>query len=300
MERLKIYFLCTRPQFFLAVIIPVALGASSAWETDVVFNLPHFALSLAAAVFFHAGINVMNDYFDFRNGADNANVGALRPFTGGSGFIQRGLISPRATIVFAAFLLGAGSLLGLYLAYNTTWALVIIGSVGLLSGVFYSAPPLFLAGRGLGEITVGVNLGVLTVLGSYMVQTGHPALTPVVAALSVSFLISALLYVNEFPDYEADRRAGKRTLVVRLGPRKARYVLLAYVALAYSSIILGATLGLIPLLSLGALVSLVFALAAVRGLIRHYRGGPELVPSIKAIILAHASTGLILITANIL
>jgi 1,4-dihydroxy-2-naphthoate octaprenyltransferase len=300
MERLKIYFLCTRPQFFLAVIIPVALGASSAWETDIVFNLPHFALSLLAAVLFHAGVNVMNDYFDFRNGADNANVGALKPFTGGSGFIQRGLISPGATIVFAALLLGGGSLVGLYLAYKTTWALVIIGSVGLVSGVFYSAPPLFLAGRGLGEITVGINFGVLTVLGSYMVQTGHPALEPVFAALAISFLISGLLYINEFPDYLADKRAGKRTLVVRLGPRKARYVLLAYVALAYSSIIVGAAFGLIPLLSLVALVSLVFALAAARGLIRHYRGGPELIPSIKAIILAHASAGLLLIFANIL
>ena len=300
MERIKVYLLCTRPQFFPAVLIPVALGASTAWEGSALFSFRYLLLSFGAAVLFHAGINTLNDYFDFRSGADNANEGALRPFTGGSGFIQRGLISPGATVVFAALLLGGGSLIGLYLAYKTTWLLVIIGSAGLLSGIFYSAPPLFLAGRGLGEVTVGVNLGVLTVLGSHMVQTGRPALSPVVASLSISFLISALLYINEFPDYEADRRAGKRTLVVRLGPRRGRYLLPVYVAGAYLSIVIGVALGVLPTLSLAALASLVFALPAVRGLMKNYGGGTGLVPSIKAIILAHISAGLLLAFANIL
>ena len=300
MGRIKIYFLSTRPQFFPAVIIPVALGASTAWSSSALFSLRYFILSLSAAVLFHAGVNTLNDYFDFRSGADNANEGALRPFTGGAGFIQRGLITPRSTLVFASLLLALGSLIGLYIAYKTTWSLVLIGGAGLLSGIFYSAPPLFLAGRGLGEITVGVNFGVLTVLGSHMVQTGRPALLPVVASLCTSFLISALLYINEFPDYEADARAGKRTLVVRLGPRRGRYLLLLYVACAYLSIAIGAALGLLPLWSLAALLSAPFAFQAVLGLIKNYGGGPALVPSIKAIIRAHICSGLLLAIANII
>ena len=298
MPRIKTFFLATRPQFFPAVLIPVGLGASTAWYKAGVFNLHYFALSLAAAVLFHAGMNVLNDYFDFRNGTDNINRGALTPFTGGSRFIQNGLISPVETLALGALLLAAGSLVGVYLAYKTSPLLLLIGGAGLVSGVFYSAPPLFFAGRGLGEVVVGVDFGVLTVLGSYIVQTGSFAPEPVFASLPISFLISALLYINEFPDYEADRSAGKRNLVVRLGPKRGVTGFGLLVAAAYLSIVLGVFLGYLPALSLIALLSAVFALSSLRGLVKNYGGGPELVPSIKSIILAHISSGILLISAN--
>ena len=299
MHRLKTLFLATRPQFFPAVVIPVALGASTAWYKVGVFNAKHFLLSLMAAIFFHAGMNVLNDYFDFRNGTDNINRNALTPFTGGSRFIQRGLLTPGETLALGASLVGAGSIVGVYLALEVSTLLLLIGGVGLLSGLFYSAPPFFFAGRGLGEIVVGVDFGVLTVLGSYMVQTGSPAPEPVFASLPISFLISALLYINEFPDYEADRSAGKRNLVVRLGLKRGIAGFYLLVAGAYLSIIAGVLLGYLPLPSLAALLSLVFALPAVTGLARNYDRGPKLIPSIKAVILAHVSSGVLLISANI-
>lgn len=292
--------MATRPQFLPAIVIPVGLGASTAWDSTGYFNPAFFLLSLLAALFYHAGMNVLNDYFDFINGTDNINQKALTPFTGGSRFIQKGLLSAGETAFLGAALVAAGSLIGFYLAYKTGWALLFIGGIGLLSGIFYSAPPLFLAGRGLGEITVGINFGLLTVLGSYMVQTGHGGWEPIFASLCVSFLIAALLYINEFPDYEADKTAGKLTLVVRLGPEKARYFMLAFLAGAYLSIIAGEALGYLPPLSLIALLSLVFALPAATGLMRNYRGGAELIPSIKSIILAHLSSGILLIAANII
>lgn len=299
MHRLKIYLLSTRPQFFPAVIIPVVLGTSTAWKTSGSINTVYLLLSLAAAILFHAGMNVANDYYDHLSGADEMNEGALTPFTGGSRFIQKGLMTPYQTITLAVLLLVAGSLIGLYLAYMTTPWLLLIGGTGLFTGFFYSAPPLFLAGRGLGEITVGVNLGLLTVLGSYMVQTGRFALEPVIASLSISFLVSALLYVNEFPDCSSDTAAGKRNLVVRLGPRKGRWGIIALVGGAYLSIVVGAALGLLPKLSLAALLSIVFAVPAVKGVLLNYGEGARLVPAIKSIILAHTASGLLLITANI-
>jgi 1,4-dihydroxy-2-naphthoate octaprenyltransferase len=300
MHRLKVYFLATRPQFFAAVILPVLLGTSTAWETSGSFNPGYLLLSLCAAILFHAGMNVVNDYYDFLNGTDNMNEGALTPFTGGSRCIQNGLMTPYQTITLGVLLLAGGSIIGLVLAYLTTPWILLIGGIGLFTGFFYSAPPLFLAGRGLGEITVGVNFGLLTVLGSFMVQTGSFALEPVFASLCLSFLISALLYVNEFPDYDADMAAGKRNLVVRLGPRKGRWGIVALVSGAYLSVVIGAAIGLLPKLSLAALLSLVFALPAVTGVMKNYGGGARLVPAIKSIILAHMASGILLISANIL
>ena len=299
MTKIKTFFLATRPQFLPAIIITVALGASTAWDSVGVFKPGYFTLSVIAALFYHAGMNTLNDYFDFFAGSDNINKKALTPFTGGSRFIQSGLLTPRQTGLLGAGLVAAGSVIGIYLAVNTSWLLFVIGLIGLLSGVFYSAPPVFLAGRGLGEITVGVNFGLLTVLGSYVVQTGAASPEAVFASLPVSFLISALLYTNEFPDYEADRDTGKRTLVVRLGPERARFYIVAFLAGAYLSIIIGAALGYLPRLSLIALLSLVFALPAARGVIKNYKGGAELIPSIKSIILTHMSSGVLLVVSNL-
>lgn len=299
MRKLKTFFLATRPQFVPASIIPVALGASTAWETAGAFDPFPFILSLIAAVFFHSGMNVFNDYFDHINGTDDINKKALTPFTGGSRFIQRGLLTPKETLVLAVLLVSAGSLIGFYLAYTRTWLLLLIGGAGLFSGFFYSAPPLFLAGKGLGEITVGVNFGVLTVLGSYMVQTGGAGVEPLFASLPVSFLISALLYINEFPDYEADRDSGKKTLVVRLGPAKGRLLITLFLSGAYLSVVAGVAFGFLPVLSLVSLLSLIFSIPAAIGLMRNYKGGAELIPSIKSIILAHLSAGILLIGANL-
>ncbi|MBI5809814.1 MAG: prenyltransferase, partial [Deltaproteobacteria bacterium] len=242
-KRLKTYLLATRPQFLPAVAVPVALGASTAWASHRMFNVFYFTVSLIAALLYHAGMNVLNDYFDNRNGADNMNMGGLAPFTGGSRFIQTGLMTPRETLRLGALLIAGGSGAGLYLAYMAGMPLLIIGAAGLFSGVFYSAPPFFFAGRGLGEIIVGLNFGVMTVAGSHFVQAGEVSLMPVIASLPVSFFISALLYMNEFPDCPADRAAGKKTLVVLIGPEKGRYVIIALVGGAYLSLFAGIASG---------------------------------------------------------
>lgn len=300
MRRIKTYFFAVRPQFLPAVAIPVALGASTAWAAEGRFNALYFAVSLVAALLYHAGMNVLNDYFDFKNGADNINKNGLAPFTGGSRFIQNKLMTPKETAALGCALVSGGSLAGMYLAYKTGLPLLAIGAAGLFSGIFYSAPPFFFAGRGLGEIIVGLNFGVLTVAGSHFVQTGGLSPAPLFAALPLSFFISALLYINEFPDRASDEAAGKRTLVVRLGPEKGRYGIIVLVAGAYLSLFTGIALGFLPHISSIVLISAVFAIPASRGLMKNYMGGPELIPSIKSIILAHLSSGLLLIAANII
>ncbi|HBG46229.1 MAG TPA: hypothetical protein DDW94_04475 [Deltaproteobacteria bacterium] len=293
-------FMATRPQFLPAVAVAVGLGASVAWRESGSFNAFTFSVSMVAALLYHAGMNVLNDYYDFKNGTDSINKSALSPFTGGSRFIQTGLMTPSGTFALGAALIAAGSIAGIYLALTTSPLLFAIGFLGLLSGYFYSAPPVFLVGRGLGEITVGVTFGLLTVLGAYLVQTGTISLFPVFASLPLSFLIAGLLYVNEFPDFEADRSAGKRTLVVRLGPERARYGLIFILILTYSSLVAGVILGFLPKASLIVVLTAFISIPGALCLIRNYNGGPALIPAIKAVILTHLATGLIQIIADLI
>ncbi|MBI5903155.1 MAG: prenyltransferase [Deltaproteobacteria bacterium] len=300
MSRLKAYFLSTRPQFLPGIAIPVAVGASVAWHDAAAFHALNFIITLFAALSYHAGMNVVNDYFDFRNGTDNINKNALTPFTGGSRFIQRGLISPSRTIGFGAVLILLGSIAGLYLVLKTSALLLVIGAFGLFTGFFYTAPPLFLAARGLGELIVGLDFGVLTVIGSYMVQTrGGCSLNALFTSLPVSFLIAALLYMNEFPDYEADRDAGKRNLVVRLGPSSARYGMVFLAACTYLGVIAGVICGVMPRLSLISLLSAFVFVPGVCGLFKNHDNPRRLLPSIKSVIITHLLTGLLLIISNL-
>ncbi len=286
--------------FFPAIIIPILLGTSYAWHSDGVFDARAFAAALVAAVFYHGGMNVINDYFDHLNGADAMNRTPLTPFAGGSRMIQKGLMEPKETLYLAVVLLSAGSLIGLYLAYLKGPLLILIGAVGLLSGFFYSAPPLFFAGRGLGELMVGLNFGLLTVSGSYYVQTGTLKSGVFFISLPLSFLIAGLLYMNEFPDYEADRISGKRNLLVRLGPERGRWGVPVFLGCAYLSLIISTLLGYTAPASLIALASLYFAVKASAGIIRNYADGGRLVPSIKSIILAHLTAGILLVLSNLI
>ena len=294
-----LYFMSTRPQFFPAMAAPVALGSACAWRVEGAFSMSLFVLTLLAALLYHGGTNVLNDFFDDRSGADPLNKTPLTPFTGGSRMIQRGLMTPNETLILGATLLGLGSAIGLYLVTIVGWPLLALGVFGLLSAIFYTAPPVYLASRGLGEALVGINIGLLTVCGSYFVQARTLSVEAVLVSLPLTFLIAALLYINEFPDYEADKAAGKKNLVVRLGPERGRWGLIIILSLAYLSIIISAPLGLMPPLSMLALFTVILAVKAARGLFRNVEGGARLIPSIKCVILAHLLTAVALVIAEV-
>lgn len=286
-------FLATRPQFLPGIAVPVCLGAAIAWRLHGAFSPLLFSLTLFAALCYHAGMNVLNDYYDSKNGADELNRSPLTPFAGGSRFIQKGLLTQKETLVLGAALVLAGSAAGFYLAWASTPLLLVIGLIGLLSGYFYSAPPLFLAGRGLGEAAVAMNFGLLTVTGACMVQTKGVSVEAAVASLPLSALIAALLIVNEFPDFGSDALSGKRNLVVRLGKKGGSYLLLAVVLSAFAAVIAAVAAGLMPPLSLVSLTGVLPALFGAISLIKDPEGGASYVPAIKSIILGHLLTGVL-------
>ena len=245
-NKLKLYLIEMRAPFFTATVIPVALGAAVAWARQGEFHLGYLLLTLLGGVLLHAGINVSNDYFDHVSGNDEANVEFVSPFTGGSRMIQEGLLSPKEVLVESLLLLGGGCLIGVILFWlRGPWVLVL-GLIGVISGFFYTAPPLRLVSRGFGELFIGLDFGILMVLGSYYVQAQSLSWEPAVAAIPVALLISAVLYINEFQDCAADVAAGKNHWVARLGKRLGVWGYVAHLGLTYTGIVVPVLAGWIP------------------------------------------------------
>ena len=225
-----------RVPFLTASAVPVLLGTVIAWFATGTFLWGFFLLALLAGLLMHMGTNFINDYADHKSGNDEINREFVRPFSGGSRVIQSGLLSPLEVLTGALLFFGISATIGFYFAWARGSMILVLGAIGLVSGMFYTWGPFSWAKRGVGELLVGLNFGVLMILGAYYVQTQSFSWLPVVAAIPISLLIAAVLYINEFPDYIADKQVGKNTLVVRLGREKAVILYVLIMAGVYLSI----------------------------------------------------------------
>lgn len=289
--RLALWIRELRVPFFTATIVPVLLGATVAWASLGIFNAAYFVLTLIAALCLHAGTNMANDYFDFKSGCDIVNKEFVSPFSGGSRLLPEGILKARDVHIAALFSFGLAGLIGVFLAFERGWVVLLLGIVGILSGYFYTSQ---LATHVVGEFFVGLNFGPLMVLGSYYVQTQIFALEPLLASIPVGLLIVDVLWINEIPDCTADRRVGKKTCVVRLGRRSAADVYAVMTMVAYASIALGVVLKLMPITSLVALISLPIAFRAIKVARTYYDKPLKLVPANASTIKIHLLTGLLL------
>lgn len=287
------YVAATRPPFLLASLVPALIGIATAYHGGAAIHAVAALLTVIGAVVVHAGINVLNDYYDALNGTDDANTGRLFPFTGGSRFIQNGVLSREQTARYGFVLLGITALIGFALLPYAGSGLIAIGFAGLVIGWAYSAPPLALNSRGLGELCVAVGFGSLIPLGADFVQRGAFDLLPLYAGAPFALLVANLLYINQFPDRIADAAAGKHHWVVRLGPRRARWGYLLLVLAAYGGLLAMTLGGLLPLWCLLGLLALPLSLRAAFELVRYAETPARLVPAIQSTIGAMLGHGLL-------
>ena len=294
MQGVKLWIAEARVPFLTASIVPVILGSAIAWTSTVSFSWGVFWLTTLGGMLLHAGTNIANDYFDHKSGNDELNTEYVRPFTGGSRMIQQKLLTPKQVITGAFVCFIIGSIIGLYLAWLRGWPVLLLGAIGVFSGYFYTAPPFKLAHRGVGEIFVGMNFGVLMTLGAYFVQTGSFSLSVAFAGIPVSFLIAAVLYINQFPDYNADRAVGKNHLVVRLGRERAVKGYEILMMAVYASIVIGVVGKILPVFTVLALLTFPLAMKAVGTARKHYADSAHLAPANAATVLVHLITGLLL------
>ena len=300
LRKIKIWLRAVRALFFTASVVSILLGSSIAWAKQGDFYLGYFLLTLVAGILLHAGTNVANDYFDHKSGTDDINVDFVRPYTGGSRVIQNKLLSPREMLIGSLIFFSLGSLIGLYLAYQRGWVILLLGIIGVFSGFFYTAPPFQLVNRGVGEFVVGLNFGILMTLGAYYVQARALDWEPLIASIPITLLIAAVLYINEFQDYMADRAVGKKHLVVRLGRQRAERLYELILGGAYLSIVIGIVTKGISAFALLALLTFPIASRAIRTAKAHFDDNLRLVPANSATVRVHLLTGLLLSLAYLL
>ncbi len=293
---LRKWVVAARVPFLPCGVLPVLVGTAAAWHAEGRLHPWLALLALAGIALIHAGVNLANDYFDHQSGTDLANR-SLTPFSGGSRVIQEGIVSARVMLRASLVCFAAGSACGLALWRLTgSNALLAIGAFGLLLGWGYTAPPLRLSHRGLGELAVWVGFA-LPVLGAECVQRGGLSLEVSWLGVPAGILVAACLVANEFPDMAADASVGKRTLVVRLGRRRAVFVYLFIEAILYGSVAAGIVAGWLPWLAGFVVLAAPLSLRAIRVLLRHYDDLPALVPAMAATVGQQAAFLLLLTTA---
>lgn len=289
----------TRLPFLSATLIPVSVGLAVA-AAEGFFDLFTALLTIVGAAAVHLGLNVANDVFDTRLGADDANVRPTQ-YSGGSRVIQYGLVSMRRmstiSVLFYAIAIACGLAL---LVASFSWALLVIGILGIVLSVGYTAPPLKLVYRGWGELTTAVGFGPLMLVGAYVVQSGGSISAGAVAAsVPIAILVALILYVNEIPDREGDARVGKRTLPVILGKAAvvAGYGLGAVVA--FGSVVLAVVVGWLPVPALLVLLAAPLAWRVFVGIQAAYDQAYALMPVMATNIRVHLITGVVLFLAYV-
>ena len=290
----------TRLPFLTATIVPVTLGiliAASHGFFDPIAAL----LTIIGACFVQLGLNTANDVFDTMSGADDANVTPTQ-FSGGSRVIQYGLVSLRQMATLSTVFYVLAGVIGLILlATHGSTALLVIGVVGFIVSLGYTAPPLKFVYRGLGEIAVALGFGPLMLLGAYVVQTGGAlAWEPFVASIPVALLVALILYVNEIPDRRGDARAGKRTLPVRFSETTVITGYNVAVAAAYVILVAGVVVGILPIPVLLMLLTIPLALKVSRGLAPNYENPYGLMAIMGTNVQLHLRAGLLLLGAYLI
>ena len=266
-------FSLVRYRFFLyAGLLPYLLGAAWAHAMAGAFDAAVFWSGLGGVVLAVVGVESFNEYFDSRMGTDRVfNPDDLPPMS--------------ALVLWVGIAAFAGALaVGVYLTYRGGWPIFAFALAGGLAAIFYVAPPIRWAYRGLGETVIALSYGPWMVLGSFYLHTGTLSWGALWASLVPGLLIMALAVVNAIPDYHQDRLVGKRNLVVRLGRKRGVRLYVALAAAGLTVAAIGVAAGVFPVACLAALLAAPLLVQSARVGVRTYESPRQFVPAIRAVV----------------
>lgn len=277
-----------RYRFFLyAGLLPYLLGAAWAHSRAGSFDAIAFWSGLAGVVFAVIGVEAFNEFFDSRMGTDRVfNPAELPPMS--DAVLWLGVVA--FAIAFAV---------GIHLTLRGGWPILAFALLGGAAAIFYVAPPIRWAYRGLGELVIALSYGPWMVLGSLYLHTRAMSWEALVASLVPGCLIMALAVVNAIPDYHQDRLVGKRNLVVRLGRRRAVWLYLGLAAAGLAVVPAGVALGMFPAASLAAVLAVPLLIASGRAAITSYESPRAFVPAVRSIVACYL-VAVLLFTAGVL
>jgi 1,4-dihydroxy-2-naphthoate octaprenyltransferase len=275
-----------RPPFLILTPACVLLDFSVAiWTGDPV-RIWQLILVLIGALSAHISVNAFNEYFDFKSGLDART--RRTPFSGGSGTLPEHPEAARPALVTALVTLAIVALVGLYFTFLRGAGLLPLGVLGMIVIIIYTTT--LLRSPFLSLIAPGLGFGTLMVMGTYFALTGRYTWPAFVASLVPFFLVSDLLFLNQFPDVEADQSIGRRHYPITLGRQRASYIYTAFLALAYLSIVAGVILSLLPWPALLGLLTIFLAVPAARTAMAHSDDIPQLIPALGQNVLINILT----------
>ncbi|MGI0049641.1 MAG: prenyltransferase [Nitrososphaera sp.] len=283
-----------RIRFLLASVIAVSNGLAIAyWKTGTIDPL-YAGLTYVGVVFLHASVDLLNDYWDHRRGIDSATT--RTKFSGGTGVLPENLLTPKAVYAAGVIFLILGAAVGAYFVAVRGVTIAVILGFAVVAIYFYSTS---IVNAGLGELFVAIK-GAMIVLGTFYVQSALIEPAALYVGAIVGILSATVLFVNSFPDFEADRSKGRRTLVILLGKKSAAAAFPIFIIAAYAMIVAGIFLGFTKIYSLIGLASLPFAAKSIMSLRKDHESVDKLVPAMSSAVTYSRITGFLLALSLIL
>jgi 1,4-dihydroxy-2-naphthoate octaprenyltransferase len=283
-----------RIRFLLASVIAVSNGLAIAyWKSGTIDPL-YAGLTYVGVVFLHASVDLLNDYWDHRRGIDSATT--RTKFSGGTGVLPENLLTPKAVYAAGVIFLILGAAVGAYFVAVRGVTIAVILGFAVVAIYFYSTS---IVNAGLGELFVAIK-GAMIVLGTFYVQSAAIEPAALYVGAIVGILSATVLFVNSFPDFEADRSKGRRTLVILIGRKSAAAVFPIFVIAAYAMIVAGIFLGFTKIYSLIGLASIPFAAKSIMSLRKNHESVDKLVPTMSSAVTYSRITGFLLALSLIL
>lgn len=276
-----------RIRFLLASAIAAANGMSVAFWKYGIFDFSYAALTFAGVLCLHASVDLLNDYWDYKRGIDN--ITKRTKFSGGTGVLPEKLLDPKTVYKIGIVFLITGALIGTYFVVIRGVTIAIILGFAILAIYFYSTR---IVNSGLGEVFVMIK-GIMIVLGSFYVQVGIIEPIAIYVGIIIGILSASVLFINSFPDYDADRNSGRRTLVILLGKQKAVKIISLPIIAPYVLITIGIFLGYTKPLSLVCFSSLPYVVKIIKH-IGEYDNLEKFVPTMAATVMYARITGVLL------
>jgi 1,4-dihydroxy-2-naphthoate octaprenyltransferase len=269
-------------------VIAVSNGIALALWKNKQIDLSDAILTFVGVICLHASIDLLNDYWDYKRGIDTATQ--RTKFSGGTGVLPENLLKPGNVYSVGLIFLLIGTLIGMYFVVIRGIMIALLLGFAILAVYFYSTS---IVNLGLGEAFVAIK-GTLIVVGSYYVQTSSIGVGVVYVGIIMGILSASVLFVNSFPDYQADRSRGRRTLVILLGRQRAVKIFPWMILCTYVLIIAGIFLGYLKIYSIASLLSAPFAVSAIKRISKSYQDVEKLVPVMGATVAYSRVTGVVL------
>ena len=286
---LSVWFRVIRVRFLLASVIAVSVGLALNWWQNSSIEPFDAILTFAGVMALHASVDLLNDFWDFKRGIDTKTT--RTKMSGGTGVLPEGLLRPSSVYRAGVAFLIIGSIIGGYFVITDGITIAVILGFAILSIYFYSTK---IVDSGLGEFFVAVK-GCMIVIGTFFIQSGEISIESILAGIVVGSLSSLVLFIASFPDYDADKSKGRKTLVIVAGKENAVKLFWIFPLVSYSAIMVGVWLNLFPMISLIVFLSVPLMIKSGMGLKRNFNSVEDLVPYMSSTLMFGRITGVLFV-----